>query len=152
MFTYKYPRPCVTTDCLIFRQIEKVWQLLLIERGDEPFKGSWALPGGFVEMDEDLEAGAVRELKEETGLKGIELHQFQAFGAPDRDPRARTITIVYWGMAPSEAHAKGGDDAAQARWFALDSLPALAFDHDVIIASALQDERVQKWMKKNETI
>jgi len=97
-FTYKYPRPCVTTDCLIFRKIGCNWCLLLIERGNEPFKGCWALPGGFLEMEEDLETCAARELQEETGLTGIELHQLYAFGAPNRDPRHRTISVAYWGV------------------------------------------------------
>ena len=94
-FTYDYPRPCVTTDCLIFRKIDSIWSLLLIERGNEPYKGCWALPGGFLEMEEDLETCAARELQEETGLTGISLHQLYAFGEPHRDPRHRTISIAF---------------------------------------------------------
>ena len=124
-FTYKYPRPCVTTDNLIFRKIDGNWHLLLIERGNEPFKGCWALPGGFLEMEEDLDTCAARELQEETGLTGIELHQLYAFGAPNRDPRHRTISVAYWGVDNSERQAVGSDDAAEARWFALDKLPSL---------------------------
>lgn len=137
MYSYEYPRPCVTADVLIFRKISNVWHVLLIERGNAPFKGCWALPGGFVEMDEDLDAAAARELQEETHLEGIELHQLYAFGAPDRDPRHRTITIAYWGIDNSEKSATAGDDAANLQWFALEKLPPLAFDHDKIIAKAL---------------
>ena len=141
-FTYDYPRPCVTTDCLVFRKIDSVWSVLLIERGNEPFKGCWALPGGFLEMEEDLDTCAARELQEETGLTGIELHQFYAFGAPNRDPRHRTISVAYWGVDNTEQQAVGSDDAVEARWFALDKLPSLAFDHEQIIQKALSDNEV----------
>ena len=141
-FTYEYPRPCVTTDCLVFRKIDSVWSVLLIERGNEPFKGCWALPGGFLEMEEDLDTCAARELQEETGLTGIELHQFYAFGAPNRDPRHRTISVAYWGVDNTEQQAVGSDDAVEARWFALDKLPSLAFDHEQIIQKALSDNEV----------
>lgn len=137
MYTYQYPRPCVTADTLIFRKMNSKWHILLIERGNEPFKACWALPGGFVEMDEDLDAAAARELQEETHLEGIELHQLYAFGAPDRDPRHRTITIAYWGIDNSGKTATAGDDAAHLQWFALENLPPLAFDHDKIIAKAM---------------
>ena len=137
MYSYEYPRPCVTADALIFRKMNNKWHILLIERGNEPFKACWALPGGFVEMDEDLDTAAARELQEETHLEGIALHQLYAFGAPDRDPRHRTITIAYWGIDNSEKTATAGDDAANLQWFALDNLPRLAFDHDKIIAKAL---------------
>lgn len=147
-FTYKYPRPCVTTDCLIFRKIDGVWHVLLIERGNEPFKGCWALPGGFLEMEEDLDTCAARELQEETGLTGIELHQLYAFGAPNRDPRHRTISVAYWGVDNSERQAVGSDDAAEARWFALDKLPSLAFDHEQILQKALSDNEVNKVLTK----
>ena len=143
-FTYKYPRPCVTTDNLIFRKIDGNWHLLLIERGNEPFKGCWALPGGFLEMEEDLDTCAARELQEETGLTGIELHQLYAFGAPNRDPRHRTISVAYWGVDNSERQAVGSDDAAEARWFALDNLPSLAFDHELILQKALSDNEVKE--------
>lgn len=137
MYTYQYPRPCVTADTLIFRKMNSKWHILLIERGNEPFKACWALPGGFVEMDEDLDTAAARELQEETHLEGIELHQLYAFGAPDRDPRHRTITIAYWGIDNSGKTATAGDDAAHLQWFALENLPPLAFDHDKIIAKAM---------------
>ena len=143
-FTYKYPRPCVTTDCLIFRKIGDIWHVLLIERGNEPFKGCWALPGGFLEMEEDLDTCAARELQEETGLTGIELHQLYAFGAPNRDPRHRTISVAYWGVDNTERQAVGSDDAVEARWFALDKLPGLAFDHEQILQKALSENEVNK--------
>ena len=147
-FTYDYPRPCVTTDCLIFRKMELGWSLLLIERGNEPFKGCWALPGGFLEMEEDLDACAARELQEETGLTGISLHQICAFGAPKRDPRHRTISIAFWGIDDTQQQAVGSDDAAQARWFALDQLPSLAFDHALIIQKALSNKEIQTELNK----
>ena len=143
-FTYNYPRPCVTTDCLIFRKIGDIWHVLLIERGNEPFKGCWALPGGFLEMEEDLDTCAARELQEETGLTGIELHQLYAFGAPNRDPRHRTISVAYWGIDNSEQQAVGSDDAAEAQWFALEKLPSLAFDHEKILQKALSKDEVNK--------
>ena len=142
-FTYAYPRPCVTTDCLIFRKINSEWKVLLIERGKEPFKGCWALPGGFLEMEEDLDTCAARELQEETGLTGIELHQLYAFGAINRDPRHRTVSVAYWGVDDTQQKAVGGDDAAKAQWFALNRLPDLAFDHAQIIARALSNTEVK---------
>ena len=138
-YTYDYPRPCVTTDCLIFRKINSKWNLLFIERSNDPFKGCWALPGGFLEMEEDLDACAARELQEETRLTGIELHQLYAFGSPNRDPRHRTISVAYWGVDNTERQAIGSDDAVVARWFALDKLPSLAFDHEQILQKALSD-------------
>ena len=147
-FTYDYPRPCVTTDCLVFRKIDTIWSVLLIERGNEPFKGCWALPGGFLEMEEDLDACAARELQEETRLTGIELHQLYAFGAPNRDPRHRTISVAYWGVDNTERQAIGSDDAVEARWFALDKLPNLAFDHEQILQKALSDNEVNKVLTK----
>jgi 8-oxo-dGTP diphosphatase len=129
---------------LVFRKIDSVWSLLLIERGNEPFKGCWALPGGFLEMEEDLDTCAARELQEETGLTGIDLHQLYAFGAPNRDPRHRTISVAYWGVDNTERQAVGSDDAVEARWFALDKLPGLAFDHELILQKALSDNEVSK--------
>ena len=147
-FTYDYPRPCVTTDCLVFRKIDSEWSVLLIERGNEPFKGCWALPGGFLEMEEDLDTCAARELQEETGLTGIDLHQLYAFGAPDRDPRHRTISVAYWGVDNTERQVVGSDDAVEARWFALDKLPSLAFDHEQILQKALSDNELNIVLKK----
>ena len=143
MYQYQYPRPCVTTDCVIFRHIGGKLHLLLIKRRNHPFKGCWALPGGFVEMDENLDAAAARELKEETHLEDVKLHQFHTFGEPDRDPRQRTITVAYWGIDDSDKIATGDDDAKEARWFATDKLPELAFDHAIIIEKALIYSKLQ---------
>jgi 8-oxo-dGTP diphosphatase len=122
--------------------------LLLIERGNEPFKGCWALPGGFLEMEEDLETCAARELQEETGLTGISLHQLYAFVEPHRDPRHRTISIAFWGFDDTQRQAIGSDDAAQAKWFALDALPSLAFDHELIIQKALSNNEIREELNK----
>lgn len=133
-YTYAYPRPSVTADIAIFSINTKSQQILLIRRGNEPFKGRWALPGGFIEMDETLEATAARELKEETGLTVPDLTQYRTYGDPGRDPRGRTIAVVFYGFAnPDNVSVAGGDDAADARWFPVDQLPALAFDHEKIL-------------------
>jgi 8-oxo-dGTP diphosphatase len=104
-------------------------EVLLIKRANEPFRGKWALPGGFVDKDEPLEDAAVRELKEETGLSNILLTQMHTFGNPGRDPRGHTVSVVFVGYLPLAAEAKAGDDAAEVDWFSLDKLPELAFDH-----------------------
>jgi len=132
-YTYDYPRPMVTVDAAILSMRGGSSHILLIRRSRPPFEGAWALPGGFVEMDEPLEIAAARELAEETGLTGIPLRQLHTFGDPGRDPRGRTISAVYWGEAPPGTSIKGGDDAAEAGWFPLDALPMLAFDHDKIV-------------------
>lgn len=137
-YTYAYPRPMVTVDAVVFREKARHHEVLLILRGQEPFAGHWALPGGFIDMDEDLDAAVARELAEETGLCGLALRQLGAFGEPKRDPRGRTISVVFWGLAPAEAAPCAGDDAAAVRWFDVTALPPLAFDHDTIIAQALQ--------------
>ena len=138
-YTYDYPRPMVTVDCLVFSRRKDATHLLLIQRDKPPYEGSWALPGGFVDMDETLPKAAMRELEEETNLKDISLQQFQTFGDPGRDPRGRTISVVYFGFtnhAQADTHA--GSDARNARWFSIDSLPPLAFDHDQIIGLAIK--------------
>ncbi len=137
-YTYKYPRPAVTVDMLIFRKTGHELQLLLIQRKHEPFQGLWAVPGGFVDMDETLEEAARRELQEETGLQNIALKQLRAYSAPDRDPRHRTISIAFTGMLPDDQPIRAGDDAQKARWFSLHKLPPLAFDHAQIVADALK--------------
>lgn len=126
---YNYPRPAVTADIIILRKNNDEQFVLLIERKHTPFKGMWALPGGFLEMDETLEAAALRELQEETGITGIELKQFHTFSKVNRDPRHRTITTVFIGYADHNTSIVAGDDAANAKWFAIDELPPLAFDH-----------------------
>ena len=125
-YHYKYPHPSVTTDCVIFGFDGLEMKILLIQRGGEPHKGKWAFPGGFLNMDESAEQGALRELEEETGMKNAYIRQFHAFSAPDRDPRERVITIAYYALVRIQ-EVKGGDDAADARWFALDEIPELAF-------------------------
>jgi len=136
-YCYKYPRPALTVDALIITGDEKV---LLIQRKNPPFKDLWALPGGFVDIAETPEKAAERELEEETGLKGIPLKQFHCYGAIDRDPRHRTVSIVFTGKIKNSADYKpiGNDDAATAGWFDINNLPKLAFDHDVIISDALK--------------
>lgn len=134
-FVYDYPHPAVTTDCVIFGFDGSNLKVLLIERGIEPFKGKWALPGGFLKMDETAEEGALRELEEETGLKNAYIRQFHTFTELGRDPRERVITIAHYALVRLQ-EVKGGDDAAQARWFAMDEIPPLAFDHDRILRLA----------------
>lgn len=141
-YCYKYPHPAVTTDCVIFGFNGERLQVLLIERGIEPYKGRWAFPGGFLKMDETAEEGAKRELKEETGLENAYIQQLHTFSAPNRDPRERVITIAYYALVKIQ-EVKGGDDAASARWFPLDEIPPLAFDHDYILRMATQRLREQ---------
>lgn len=136
-YTYKYPHPSVTTDCVIFGFDGTKLQVLLIERGIEPFKGRWAFPGGFLNPDETAEEGALRELQEETGLTGAYIEQFHTFTDPHRDPRERVITIAYYALVRLQ-EVRGGDDAARAQWFALDEVPQLAFDHDRILREAMK--------------
>lgn len=135
-YTYDYPRPAVTTDCVIFGYDGKELKVLLIERRIEPFKGCWAFPGGFLNMDEDALAGARRELKEETGLENAFIEQFHTFSEPGRDPRGRVITIAHYALVKIQ-EVEGGDDAAQARWFSIGEVPPLAFDHDRILRMAM---------------
>ena len=141
-YCYKYPHPAVTTDCVIFGFNGERLQVLLIERGIEPYKGRWAFPGGFLKMDETAEEGAKRELKEETGLENAYIQQLHTFSAPNRDPRERVITIAYYALVKIQ-EVKGGDDAAYARWFPLDEIPPLVFDHDYILRMATQRLREQ---------
>lgn len=136
-YSYDYPRPAVTTDCVVFGFDGHDLKILLIERGLEPYKGAWAFPGGFLNMDETAEQGALRELKEETGLDLNYLKQVGAFSDVDRDPRTRVITIAFYALA-KKSNVRGGDDAAKAQWFSLNDVPRLAFDHDLILKKALQ--------------
>ena len=135
-YTYKYPRPAVTADCVVMTK-EANPHVLLIERGFDPFKGRWAFPGGFMNMDETAEQCAIRELEEETGLKVSSIHQIGAYSKVDRDPRGRTITVAYLATIDAPAEVRGQDDAAKAEWFPIDALPPLAFDHDDIMKDAL---------------
>lgn len=137
-YTYDYPHPAVTTDCVIFGYDSKDGlSVLLVQRGGEPYKGCWAFPGGFMRIDEDAETGARRELKEETSLDTAYIEQFGCFTDVDRDPRERVITIAFLALV-RKTEVKGGDDAADARWFPISSVPALAFDHDRILRVALR--------------
>ena len=123
----------VTVDALLFYKKADLLKILLIRRKNEPFRNQWALPGGFLDEDENLEEGAKRELEEETGLKIEKLQQVGAFGAPGRDPRGRTVSIAFVGLMNEEAMPKANDDAVDAKWFAMNDLPDLAFDHSEII-------------------
>ena len=134
-YTYKYPRPAVTADCVVMTK-EEVPKVLLIQRGADPFKGAWAFPGGFMNMDETTEQCAIRELEEETGLKVTKVHQIGAYSKVDRDPRGRTITVAYLAIIDSPEDVKGQDDAAKAEWFPITDLPKLAFDHYDIMKDA----------------
>lgn len=134
-YCYKYPHPAVTCDCVIFGFDGMNLKILLIERGIEPFSGKWALPGGFMKIDESAGECAVRELREETGLDNVEVLQFHTFTGVDRDPRERVVTIAHYALVKL-ADVKGGDDARHAQWFALDEIPPLAFDHDHILRVA----------------
>ena len=135
-YTYKYPRPAVTADCVVVTK-EMTPQVLLIERGVDPYKGCWAFPGGFMNMDETTEECAIRELEEETGLKVFELYQIGAYSKVDRDPRGRTITVAYLVIVDHPIAVTGQDDATKAKWFPVDVLPPLAFDHDEIMKDAI---------------
>ncbi|WP_405223015.1 NUDIX domain-containing protein [Lentisalinibacter sediminis] len=135
---YEHPRPALTADVVLIAARPRP-SILLIRRGKPPYEGRWALPGGFVEMDEDLESAARRELAEETGLEAGPLVQVGAFGRPGRDPRGRVVSVAWTGgPAVDEALPEAASDAAEVRWFPLDDLPELAFDHGEIIAAALE--------------
>ncbi|PLX15054.1 MAG: NUDIX hydrolase [Salinivirgaceae bacterium] len=134
-YTYKYPRPAVTADIILFTN-ETIPRILLIKRKHDPYKDKWAFPGGFMDENETLENAAQRELKEETNLNNANLKQFKTYSDPKRDPRGRTITTVFWSIINKEQLQKtrAGDDAVEAKWFAIDNLPPLAFDHNIIIS------------------
>ena len=141
-YTYDYPRPAVTADALLFEADAASFRLLLIKRAHPPFEGRWAIPGGFLDMDETLHDAARRELREETGLDVRSLRQFAAFGDPGRDPRCRTVSIAYLAVVPAgQCAPRASDDAAEARWFDLAALPPLAFDHDLVVRVALDHLR-----------
>jgi len=132
-YTYDYPRPAVTVDVVVLTRAPRP-RVLLIRRGHAPFAGRWAIPGGFVDMDETLEAAARRELREETGVRVKELEQLHTFGDPGRDPRGRTISVVYlaW-VEPEEVQPRAADDAAAVGWHSLSRPPRMAFDHAAIL-------------------
>lgn len=136
--TYQYPRAALTVDCVVFGFDEGELKVLLIQRALEPFKGRWALPGGFVRVEETLDDAARRELAEEAGLKNIFLEQLYTFGTVNRDPRERVVSVAYYALVKlSEHRAKADTDAAEAEWFPISNVPKLAFDHADILATAL---------------
>ncbi len=136
-YEYKYPHPSITADAVVFGYDGKALHLLLIERGLEPYKGSWALPGGFMKIDETIEQCAMRELSEETGVKNIYLEQFHVFSSVRRDPRERVVTVAFFALVrKSDYRLIASDDAARALWFEIDELPPLAFDHYDIVEKA----------------
>jgi 8-oxo-dGTP diphosphatase len=137
-YSYQYPRAALTVDCAVFGYDEGELKILLIERALEPFKDRWALPGGFVRIDETLDAAARRELVEETGLKNVFLEQLYTFGAVDRDPRERVVSVAYYALVKLSDHrAFAATDAANAQWFPASKVPKLAFDHGEILRTAL---------------
>ena len=144
-FTYEYPRPALTVDCILFgfdwvASRGGELKVLLIERLRDPFRGCWALPGGFLdEADPTVEHAAKRELAEETGLTNVFMEQLYTFGNAGRDPRGRTVSVAYYALVKLSDHpVRAGDDAGNARWFSLSEIPTLAFDHDQIIRTAYE--------------
>lgn len=136
-YNYRYPHPAVTTDIVIFTIHDERLELLLIRRASEPYRDCWALPGGFVDIDEDLDACALRELEEETGVTGVYLEQLYTFGAPNRDPRERVISVAYYALVPpNRVSIRAASDARDVAWFQLDQLPRLGFDHEQIVDMA----------------
>ena len=141
-YTYDYPRPALTVDIIVLNTNNNQNYLLLIERKNEPFKNCWALPGGFVDQNEDLHASAVRELKEETNLNIQNLNQFKTYGTPKRDPRGHTVSVVYYSKNNNlKQTALAGDDAKNLKWFNLNNLPELAFDHKKIITDFFKEHK-----------
>jgi len=137
-FTYTHARPALAVDCAVFGLDEGDLKVLLIKRDLAPFEGRWALPGGFVRLDETVDDAARRELAEETGITRVFLEQLYTFGAIERDPRERVVSVAYYGLVKLMDHSvRAATDAREAAWFSVSDLPALAFDHDEITAAAL---------------
>jgi 8-oxo-dGTP diphosphatase len=142
--TYTYPRGALTVDCVVFGLDDAELKVMLIQRGQAPFEGKWALPGGFVRVDETLEEAARRELEEETGLSKLFLEQLYTFGAVERDPRERVVSVAYYALVKMSDHTvRAASDARDAAWFAVDDLPSLAFDHADIVQMALERLRAK---------
>jgi len=138
-FVYDYPRPAVTVDCVVFGLSKPGLQLLLIKRAGQPFRGCWALPGGFVEIDESADDAALRELEEETGVTNVFVEQLYTFTEVDRDPRSRVMSVAYYALVrPASVSLVAGSDASEAEWFPVAKLPELAFDHKLIVKTGLQ--------------
>jgi 8-oxo-dGTP diphosphatase len=150
-YVYDWPRPMVAADAAVFEFFAGKAKLLLVNRKNEPFKGKWCLPGGFVDLDEELETAAARELAEETGLAGVRLEQMHTFGSIGRDPRGRVITVTFMGIATEgKKRTKAGDDAAKARWFDIGKLPKdLAFDHNEVVRFAIRKLKRRKIYRLN---
>jgi 8-oxo-dGTP diphosphatase len=143
-YQYEYPRPSVTVDCVVFGLDDNEIKTLLIQRKLEPFKGEWALPGGFVLMDEDIDAAALRELREETSLDKVYLEQLYTYGAVERDPRYRVISVAYYALVKLSNHkVKAATDAENVGWFSASDMPKLAFDHNIIYEAALDRLRAK---------
>jgi len=137
-YTYEFPKPALTVDCVVFGLDDQDLKVMLIQRGVPPFEGQWALPGGFVSLDESLETAALRELQEETGIAQVFLEQLYTFGSVGRDPRDRVITVAYYALINlSEHQIQATTDAKAAAWFPVASPPPLAFDHEQILSVAL---------------
>ena len=139
-YIYDWPRPMVAADAAVFGFFAGKTKLLLVNRKNEPFKGKWALPGGFVNIDEELEDAVARELAEETGIAGVPLEQMHTFGKCGRDPRGRVITVTFMGIVTEgQNKLKAGDDAAKAQWFDIEELPKdMAFDHGEVVKFAIE--------------
>lgn len=146
-FTYEHPRPALAVDCVVFGLGERALEVLLVERGLPPFAGRWALPGGFVRVDESVDAAARRELGEEAGVSPDVLEQLRAFGEVGRDPRERVVSVAYWALVRGERHRpRAATDARAARWFPLHDHPPLAFDHEAIVSAAIERLRIEvRW-------
>lgn len=140
MYSYKYPRAALTVDAIVYTKSINSIKVLLIERGREPFQFKWALPGGFIEMNETLENACIRELAEETGLVLEEMQQFRTYDSVDRDPRHRTISVVFTAELELEEKVTGSDDAVCAAWFPISDLPELAFDHAQILQDFIKSQ------------
>jgi len=151
-FSYDYPRPAVAVDLVILTR-EKAPRVLLVQRKHDPFAGKWALPGGFVDMEETLEAAARRELVEETGVRTGKLQQLATFGDPGRDPRGRVISVVYLAeVDPGAVKPQAADDAAAVGWFSFQRPPQLAFDHAAILSLARRSEAKRRRAKKPRSV
>jgi 8-oxo-dGTP diphosphatase len=149
-YVYAWPRPMAAADAVIFKLTGGEAKMLLVKRKNEPFKGKWCVPGGFVNLDEELEDASARELKEETGLSGVKLEQMHAFGKVGRDPRGRVITVTFMGIAGRGQKIKAGDDAAEAKWFDIEKLPRdLAFDHNEVVKIAIGKLKRKKMYQLN---
>lgn len=151
MYEYKYPRPALTTDALVFGYDvqQNDLNVLLIQRLNNPFKDQWALPGGFVDMDETVEVSVSRELEEETGLKNIDFEQLVTASKIGRDPRGRTVSVVFWAISEIDYNIEGRDDAKDAKWFSVNNLPKMAFDHNEIIEYAINQLKFRLKIHQN---